>query len=567
MKKILLIEDKDNQRDATHYRLTNYKFEVYSAGTVSEARKLAEQYWNSLDVAVLDMRLEDPNDPHITGADIGIEFSKKQENSPECIIFSAYAEVEYYKLAMNLGAVTYLDKYHYDYNDLIRHIRVIAMRKALITENSEAFQQIIETITQSSDRKNAVEIYCQKVLSPEFEMCLGTPFFFILSSDDNSAYCAGNVNLPPESSRFYSFLKTLAENSLNVSNVSNEPVFLDSDRLRKETDEEVLKEFEILDGAALLSLFSSKEYKISLTLVILREKEINLDDFAENEEIIPPNKTIESPLELWKVLNQYLKPVIVDNIFKVLSEWNNIKSKIKFAIQTNTLREFAQICIWIGQEQSALLRNSTSLDDPIVSKLQAMADDLTESGNLLRHIEKPLDEDIKYTPLSTKDLLDEIWDSISDAEESGNEFKFTNNADCIIEAQENDLYVVFSRLLQWFIKRRISTSPEIEPIITVSCDSEENDTSIIFTDKSKRLNETIRKELFVPFTQSISIPFNDLSKGDDKNHIPGQYLPLYIAKMIVEVKYGGEFIDATDDLEGNSGHKFILRFTKDRVDS
>lgn len=551
-KKIFVVEDSDKQRDEIRFALSNWGFEVFTAKTVSEARDLATQHWKEFDVAILDMRLEDPEDPHITGADIGIEFRNKNGTSPECIIFSAYAEVEYYKLAIQLGTASYLDKYKFDLPDLIRHVKAVALRKALSVENPETLRQITRIVTHSSNRIHAIKMFCQKVFATELQVCLGTPFFLIVTTEAQSEICGGTVDLPKYNQKIYHNLQAIAQ----AENNNVEPKPLDLSRLPEETKQELTENYALFQNAIMLPIFSSKEHKVSITLVLLKEEEINLNLLDEDEFVTPPNKQFEDPIELWKVLNQYLKPTVVEHLLTIFSEWNHIKT---------TLREISQICIWIGQEQSALLRNTVSLNDSVVSRLRAMADDLTESGNLLRHIEKPLDESIQYVPLSAKNLLNEIWDSIREAEESGNEFLFTNNAECFIEAQENDLYVVFSRLLQWLVMRRISISPETEPIITVSCESRENETSVTFTDKSKRLNETIRKELFVPFTQSISIPFNDLSKEEDKNHIPGQYLPLYIAKMIVEVKYGGEFIDATDDLEGNLGHKFILRFTKDRL--
>lgn len=549
-KKIFVVEDHAEQRRAVRTALTDWGFEVYTAKTVAEARKIADCQWKELDVAVLDMRLEDPEEPHMTGADIAIKYSKENETSPECIIFSAYAEPEYYKLAMELGAVSYLDKAKFNIFDLIHHVKAVALRKALSIENQETIRKIIRIITHSSDRMHAVKMFCQKVFAPELKICLGTPFFLILSSDKHSELCAGNVNLPKISNKIYRTLQSIAQ--AEASNA--EPIPLDLNRLYNETQTETPGEYKMLEGATLLPIFNNKEHQISITLVLLKEEEIDLSNLEEDEEVIPPYKLTEDPVELWKVLNQYLKPTVVEHLLTIFSEWNHIKT---------TLREISQICIWIGQEQSAILRKSTAMEDQVVEKLRAMANDLAESGNLLRHIEKPLDETAEYPSLSAKNLVNEIWETIKLAENLKDEIKLEIDSDCQIEAQENDLYVIFSRTLQWFVKRRISTPTEVEPVIKVLCRADENESTITFTDKSNRLSETIRKELFVPFTQSITIPFSDLPEKNEESRLPGQYLPLYIAKMLVEVKYGGELVDATGELEGTSGNQFVLRFTKE----
>jgi ActR/RegA family two-component response regulator len=94
-KKVMIIEDSAPQRLSLHEALEMRGFEVYSAGCVADARELAKKHWEELDVAVLDMRLEDPEEPYTTGADIGIEYrSKGSSFPPESLIYSAFAEID-----------------------------------------------------------------------------------------------------------------------------------------------------------------------------------------------------------------------------------------------------------------------------------------------------------------------------------------------------------------------------------------------------------------------------------------------------------------------------------------
>jgi ActR/RegA family two-component response regulator len=553
-KRVFLIEDDKKKRDGLWRALTDRHFETFAVGTVTEALSVAESQWESFDVMIADMLLEnDPVEPQTTGAHIGIKLRRERGVSPECIILTNYPKVEFYKLAIELGASAFLDKISFSTKDIVRYVRTLALRNSLSIERPQTIRQILRIVTQSYDRLHAIKMFCQKVFSQELASCLGAPFLLILTAGDKSEYCAGDAKFPKESNEFYGILHTVAKPEINKT----EPSPLNLKSLAKETGISIPDIYNNLNDAVLLPIFASSEHKISITLVIQKECAINLSNYKSDEEVIAPGKLVEDPIELWKVLNQYLKPTVVEHLLTIFSEWNHIKT---------TLREISQICIWIGQEQTAILRNSSSLDDSIVKNLRAMANDLTESGNLLRHIEKPLDETVEYPSLSAKEILEEVWEDIKLAEELDDNFIFEIDkieSDCNLESQENDLYVVFSRLLQWFVKRPFPTSPDTKPTIKIQCQSKGNESIIIFTDKSNRLDEKIRKELFAPFTQSIAIPFKNLSGKEDEKQVPGQYLPLYIAKMIVEVKYGGELIDCSNELDGTLGHKLVLRFIKE----
>src|ERR1043165_5741503 len=108
-KTVVIVEDNESQRLALHTALERRGFRVKSAATVAEARKVIEELGEEIDVMVLDMRLEDPAEPDTTGADIGIALQDEHPTwLPEFLIHSAYALVNYYKLALRLGAAAYL---------------------------------------------------------------------------------------------------------------------------------------------------------------------------------------------------------------------------------------------------------------------------------------------------------------------------------------------------------------------------------------------------------------------------------------------------------------------------
>src|SRR5829696_2102392 len=92
-KTVLIVEDAPGVRVTYTRDLTNRGFDALSAGTVKEARDLINRLGEKVDVALLDMRLEDIEEPNTTGADLGMELKKKCAGvTPEFLIRSGYAD-------------------------------------------------------------------------------------------------------------------------------------------------------------------------------------------------------------------------------------------------------------------------------------------------------------------------------------------------------------------------------------------------------------------------------------------------------------------------------------------
>src|ERR1041384_5887485 len=98
---VFIVENEIGVRTTYTTELSNRCFEVYSVGTVREARYLIKELGVKIDVAFLDMKLEtDPEEPGTTGADLGKELKSKCINiTPEFLIRSGYNEVAYLKAA------------------------------------------------------------------------------------------------------------------------------------------------------------------------------------------------------------------------------------------------------------------------------------------------------------------------------------------------------------------------------------------------------------------------------------------------------------------------------------
>lgn len=538
-KKVLIIEDSDAIRLSLEVVLESCGFDVYSSGNVFGARQLAEHHWEGLDVAILDMSLGDPDDPQTTGADIGIEFrAKKNSYPPESLIYSGRSEIDYYRLALRLGAASYLSKDVEDVPTLVRHVRVLALRRSLNGENPKVAAEVARIATQSKTQSDAISAYCQRVLKPEFESCLGAPFVILFTEGNKTQNCADNAGLPTGSNTFYHTLQALAHGKGNLT----EPFVVEACELEKPKDKETAVLYEKFDLAAFLtlSLFSN----LRLTIGILRN--------GDNQKVPAP----ESARALCLVLAQYLRTTLLESFIRLWSRWTESKAQV---IRTNT----AKLCLSVGQE----IRDSLSSAES--ERLELLADDLSDTGEILSQLEnKSWQETIKT--ISIRDVVSKTWDLLAKSEARPIP-NLDLRGDCLVDAQRNDLEVIFSRLLQWLAYRNMATPLEVKPWIRIKCETSAAGATVIFEDNSVRLHRKLRAEMFAPFTQAISTPFSDIeigeptpitTEGEIGQRSPsnrGRYLPLYLAKTLVEGRYNGVLEDHSDEIEDHSdGHRIVM---------
>src|SRR6185369_9951415 len=112
------------------------------------------------------------------------------------------------------------------------------------------------------------------------------------------------------------------------------------------------------------------------------------------------------------------------------------------------------------------------------------------------------------------------------------------------------------------------TPLDIPPVINKACTNTETSACIILEDSSQRLPKQLRDDLFAPFTQALRTPFMPIrrpkplaSKRGGQAPAPsyvgtGRYLPLYLAKMIVEGRYQGVLQDQSNQITDRKyGHR------------
>lgn len=520
------MEDSETDRIALQ-GLLEMKFQVHTATNVEESRRLAECLWKDLDVVIVDMVLNkhDPLAP--TGADIIIDVKRRMGSfAPEILIYSSKNQIDFYRTSLKLGVAAYLLKESADVRMVSRHVRALALRRALNVENPALAPELNRLVVQSPTKEEALQHFCQGILKRELEACLGAKFIVLFTANGQTWNCASSsteVLLSTGSNTFYDHVQALAHGKGNFT----EPFVLQSAELGNIKTPETEKLFERLDRAAFLPLSLTGDLRLSIG--ILRETNSSND-----------------PKALCNVLGQYLRATVFENVINIWSQWTELHA---------TRASIVKWCTLLGQE----IRDADS------AQLDTLANDLINTGQLLNELEGGGPQE-KQLVSGTK-ILNEIWERVED----NSQVKFEPSGHCLLLAQKPDLDFIFSRLLQWFVWRAKTMPLDVKPTLKIDCLAGERDTTIIFEDNSHRLPLTLREDLFAPFTQAVSIPFpqHDGTKKKPKrsrtrkskpNLELGTYFPLYLVKMLVEGRYHGLLRDQSDEItEHPYGHRIVMQ--------
>jgi DNA-binding NarL/FixJ family response regulator len=532
-KTVVIVEDHKPQRLALIYALERRGFRVMGAGTAAEARQIIRELGEEIDVMLLDMRLEDPDEPSTTGADIGIELQAEHPNwLPEYLIHSAYSEVDYYKLALRLGAAAYLSKGDTQTSDVIRHTRALTLRRALRLERPPVAERLSSISESTKNLSVAVRKFCREILASELDACLGAPYILLLTDENGTQNFATNTDLPLGYESLYTTLQAMAH---GISNFSA-PYLLTKDmtQLPPPSNPNETRICQRLPNAAFIPLANVKIFRLSLGLLTPLPSETSHP---------------EDTGLLATVLAQYVRSTIVEHFLRILVHLDSQKKAM--------LKGTSRFCVFLGQDQQGIIEEGISGADlkegsDTHHKLSNLADDLWETGTILANVANS-DAKEEYSPFELGDLIGRAFKDLKETMQLRN-IMFDLQGSCQVKAQQDDMYIAVVRVLQWLAQRRIETSPEVDAKITVTCTSSNGMSQAIFEDRSKRLPDKVREQLFMPFSVSVIPPSETRLRG------PGLYLPLFLAKMLVEEKYGGWLDDRSEEIEGEIGHRIVMRF-------
>lgn len=558
-KRVLVVEDLPGIRATYTRELSNRGFDVFSAGTVKEARYLIGELGETIDVALLDMRLEnDPDEPHTSGAELGLELKETCKNIlPEFFIRSAYAEFAYFKAAFELGAAAYLKKNDTYPADVIRHVRALMLKHYVKVENPDVEDGLKRIAAITKNTTDSIKSFCENILAPALAECLGVPFVLLLTDSAGTQNCAGaaglasGTDMPLSLERIYHVIQAITHGNADPLT----PYVLDANHVREHAGSKQEEHIvESLDGAAFISLadLNDRRNVYRLSLGILKA------DWAT----FP-----EDPAALAAVVARYVRATVSENFIKILV---HIDTKRK-----STLGSTAQLCLFVGQDQTALIDEGVAAGDlkmesPTHRLLGDMAEDLRDTGVVLMNVAKSVDEE-DARRIRMAELLNKTWEELKKSWRLKG-IDFNVEGECSIVANEQDITIIIERILQWLVQRKIATESPNEPAIRVRCESDDRNSRVIFEDRSRRLSPRLRERLFEPFTlaappaRHLSPLQPDMQDEDDEEvkesrHRPS-YLPLYLAKTLVEEKYWGWLEDRSDEMDGDVGHRLAIRLHK-----
>lgn len=551
-KTVLVVEDEESVRSPLVNALKYRGFKAEGAANVPETRRLIDKLGQDIDVAVLDMNLQDQNHPTLTGADLGREVRKAHpELPPEFLVFSGHREPDYYDAALQLGIAAYLVKGSLRQEDLIRHIRSLALRRALNTEREEIAEKIERIAEKYNSSANAIVNLCRQVLEPEMRACLGVLPIFLLSDKKGTQNCSTDVGLPVGYSSAYERIQGLTFAAVN----NNGPFIFNKANLGIREESQETEIFGRLDGSRFLPLHSAQNLKLSVGILQ-----------AESTS----NSIPEEPDKLAAILWTYLRQPI-EELLNLLSR---MEAAIEKAKRVTLLKHTSRFCLYVGQAQldvlhEAVEENEIESGKPYFQKLKKLALDLKATGTEFSHLatlgETGQDVSEPSKPISALSVIHEAKKQVEE------QFTFerlridTESKDFELTIDRDDLLVAVLRVMQWMAQREDKTPPDIiAPTLNVVFAESNGRREIHFSDQSRRLNSQLRQKLFEPFTESAS---RTVLTNEDKEEWPGLYLPLYLAKMLIEVKNNGFLEDRSDQLESKSGHRFVMSFPIGEVES
>jgi DNA-binding NarL/FixJ family response regulator len=509
--------------------------------TVPRPILILEEVWSdTVDVLVLDMCLDDPKEPYTTSADVGVEFRARRPRwPPEVLIYSAFEKMDYYRLALKLGAAAYLSKAEANEEEVIRHVRALALRHGLSDERPGAAEQISSIADTSRDRSEAVKRFCTEVLTPELTSCLDAPFAVLLTDERGTRCCANDFNIPEGHLPLYSILHALAQGQCNHS----EPFVVDIKMLSEPMsgyELEVLRKFE---GAAFLPISVIGNACISVAMLKGEEQSHRAED----------------PAALTSVLAQVMRPAVLENLVSLLSSWAETNTR-----RNAVLRSTAQLCLFVAQEQQNIVSGLTNAQEgadtgQALQKLYALAEDLQQTGEILSGMAgdqiAPPGGLIGGEHPQKFYMAEIIRSAAGDVCGRAPEGTVRIDGDFEMRAAPDMLVLAASRLIQWFASRAIENTYGTAPTIQVRCAATDEGLEVAFEDRSRRLSSRLRQRMFSPFTQVFPPP-----RTSGRIAGPGLHLPLYLAKTLIEVNYRGLLEDRSDELEGDYGHRFVMRF-------
>lgn len=549
-KRVLVVEDDQSVRDPLVGLLRDKGLEAEGVATVEQTRDVFSNK-PAFDVAVLDQGLKNSSS---SGIAMGFELRERQPDSPtEFIVYSAHSDTAAYDEALKLGIFDYVVKGTPEAHTLIDRIQLAALKSALNPIRPDLGERIERIAEEDLKVSTAVHQLCTEIIKPELDVCLGVPSIILVHDEESTRVLDGNVE--PGSEHLYGEIHRQLWRHYGATSFT----FSKEDVRVSGNAADIINGF---DGGSFVSIQVMDQAQLCLGILPPKTSapswlEIDFSNFDLGSFVTPPVGNFQN-IEL----GSYVDPPI-RRLLKYLSR---IEKAVEASKRKTLLGHTSRFCLYVAQTQMEILNEVA--EDKVLSatpgfqKLRKLALDLQATGNEFsmlsesaKHREAP---ERTSPPVSVKAVVKRAWNEMKEhvlltkleLSEKGDDFN--------LPVDENDLFVAVLRVLQWLAQREDKVSTET-PTIDVEYSRHNDRLQISFTDQSRRLGGELRQKLFEPFTQ---IATTTKTPKDGKDEQPGLYLPLYLAKTLIETKNNGLLEDRTDELPKTTkvGHRFTISF-------
>ncbi len=543
-KSVLIVEDQPSVRGSLAKSLKQYGFRADTADGLRQAQKIIQSSAYSYDVAVLDILLEDEEEYQATGIDLGRALRKAQpELPPELVIFSGNYDRKFYSNAIDLEVSEFIAKdERLPVKTIATRIGTWALRRSINPVRKEIGQRIEEIAQQDLETTVAIKLLCSEVIKPEVDATLHVPTVFLLSDRKGTQNVIADPGLPAD----YHDVYTRIQDATFKKN-GDGPFAFSSDLLQNvEANPEFHKR---LSGSSFIHLHEEGDLRLSLGILKLEQA----DKFAGESD----------PQKLATLLEERFRPPVM----KLLRYLARIEAAVGRAERKTLLDYTSRFCMYVGQTQLEVLaeaveNNEIEPNNKCFQRLRRLAHDLNATGNEFSQLTvsstpQPADPKVQ---VSAQSVMGKCWEMIEEQQLAENLGIKQEGDDVKLPIAQEDLFVAVLRLLQWMAQRHDRMPGDVaEPHIHVAYSSDGDRREIRITDQSRRLSAPLRRRLFDPFALGGSILEAGLSDADRKEH-NGLYLPLYLAKTLIETKNYGKLQDKTNELNDPLGHCFVISF-------
>jgi CheY-like chemotaxis protein len=535
-KTVVVIEDREAQREVISLTLAQYGFNPVCGETIARTLELLREHKDDTAVIILDMLLDEFSDYQeetakeaapMTGTGLARRLlMESTARRPEIIILTAFGgRVEYLKQAIEAGASEYLVKGPGEGRRmLVPYVQALALKNSF--QPSSANEPEIARLSEGhANRFELLDYFCRNKLTPELDLCLAPASYVLLlrtggvralGADARGSFVAAYTDVAgvPGGEEFdYAGLHRSVFEHPSRASVYRPP----ADELPASAAD-TPKEF------SFIQLLKATDVEVALGLV---------DPFPVEDALGEYPFSLETLVE---ALAKHASPTLETFVEKLVLRWQE-----KQAVKLERVRTLVGVSGAIQRRLSALAGAAAPGPDPRAAahheQLKLLSQELADYSHTLSallegaHGAAPMVED------ETTRLSDVVQEIKSEYDRRGHfdAVSLSVEADCLVPAERYFFSLVLRELVRWSVERPPEASGGARWLIRVRCTFKSGWTEIHFRENSERMSRREREGyLFEPMSR------------------------LHVVETIVEVACHGKLIDATDELPDAEGHLFKI---------